>query len=118
MESALDTLRVDRWLFAARRYKTRSLAQQACAGGVIKVNGAVAAASKALRVGDTVEDGRHVYKVLILDTRRGPAPVARLLFDDLTPPEPEPTEPVALRERGAGRPTKRDRRDIGWLKGE
>lgn len=116
--SASSTTRVDRWLWAARAYKTRSLAQQACDGGKIRVNGASAKPHKAVRAGDLIEistpDGTRSWRVLDLAERRGPASLARTLYEDLTPPpRPEPVDPLApYRERGSGRPTKRERRQL------
>lgn len=115
------TVRLDRWLVAARAYKTRPLAQTACDAGHVKLNGASAAPAKAVRVGDTVEaltpGGRRVWVVRALEVRRGPAALARELYEDRTPPaEPDP-EPFVLRERGVGRPTKKQGRDTRRLKG-
>lgn len=110
--------RVDRWLWAARAFKSRSLAQQACEGGKVRVNDAGAKPHKAVRAGDLIEistsDGTRRWRVLELAERRGPASVARTLYEDLTPPPvPEPVDPfLPRRERGAGRPTKRERRQL------
>jgi ribosome-associated heat shock protein Hsp15 len=115
------TVRLDRWLLAARLYKTRSVAQEHCDGGHVKVNGAGAASSKAVRVGDTVAavtpGGERIYRVLGLAQRRASAAEARGLFEDLTPPPPPRQEPVAERDRGAGRPTKREARLLRQLRG-
>ena len=115
------SVRLDRWLVAARMFKTRPLAQEACAAGHVKVNGNSAESAKGLKVGDEVDalapGGRRVWRVLGLAVKRGPATVARALYEDHTPPPPPPTGPMALRERGAGRPTKREGRDIRRLKG-
>jgi ribosome-associated heat shock protein Hsp15 len=77
--------------------------------------------ARAVKVGDLVDaqtpGGRRLLKIVALAEKRGSAEIARLLFDDLTPPEPPSEEPLALRDRGAGRPTKRERRDIGRLRG-
>ena len=106
--------RLDRWLLAARAFKSRSLPSQACDGGKVSVNGASAKPHKAIRPGDLIElttpAGTRRWRVLDLAERRGPAAVARTLYEDLTPPEP-PRDPAQPRfERGGGRPTKRDRR--------
>lgn len=108
-------VRVDRWLWAARLFRSRSLAVEACEGGRVEVNGRSVKAHKPVRPGDllevTLDREKRRLRVVGLSDRRGPAPVARQLYEDLTPPAPaEP--PAALRERGAGRPTKRDRRQI------
>lgn len=108
------TVRLDKWLLAARLFKTRTLCQEACDGGHVQVNDRAAAPARAVKVGDRVvahtPAGRKVLAITGLGEKRGPAAVARALYDDLTPPEPPSQEPLALRDRGAGRPTKRDRR--------
>jgi ribosome-associated heat shock protein Hsp15 len=121
-----DSVRVDKWLWAARCFKTRSQATEACVTGHVRVNDEPAKAAKLVRVGDTVTartpGGERILKVAALDDKRGPAEVAQALYEDLTPP-PEPKLPWQLfeapaerREAGAGRPTKRDRRLIDHLK--
>ena len=113
-----SAVRVDKWLWAARAFRSRSLAAQACDGGKVTVNGATAKPHKLIRPGDlitiTLTGGKREWRVLDLAERRGPATVARTLYDDLTPPPPvEPVEPsMPRRERGAGRPTKRERRQL------
>ena len=114
----VSTVRLDRWLLAARAYRSRSLAAQACDGGKVAVNGASAKPHKLIRAGDivqiTIESGKRQWRVVELAERRGPAAVARTLYEDLTPPPaPQPFDPfVPRRERGAGRPTKRERRQL------
>lgn len=117
-------MRVDRWLWAARVFKTRSLAAHACDGGKVDVNTQAAKPAKALRPGDVVQvtlpqGRRRILKVAALDERRGPPAVARRLFEDLTPPEPRQPRWASppRREPGTGRPTKRERRDIDRLRG-
>jgi len=110
----LDGVRVDRWLWAARLFKTRSLATKAAAAGHVKVGGEAVKASKNVRAGDSIDvltpGGPRVVDVVALSEKRGSAAVAQALYIDRTPP-PEPrTEPLARRERGAGRPSKRERR--------
>ncbi|MDP2312949.1 MAG: RNA-binding S4 domain-containing protein [Pseudomonadota bacterium] len=115
------TVRLDKWLTAARMYKTRTLAQEACDGGHVTVNDRSAAPARAIKSGDTIvaatPGGKKILRVLRLEDKRGPAAQARTLYDDLTPPEPPSDEPLALRERGAGRPTKRDRRVLDRTRG-
>lgn len=124
MGAAASAIRVDKWLWAARVFKTRSLASKACEAGHVKVAGESVKPAKLIRVGDTVEavtpGGLKVLRVLKLAEVRGPASFARELFEDESPPPPprEFVEPFARRERGAGRPTKRERRDLGKLRGE
>ncbi len=123
MPETPDSLRLDKWLWAARFFKTRSLASAACAGGKVDVNDEAAKPAKAVRVGDRLEltlpRDRRIVKVLSLSDRRGPAPVARALYDDLTPPAPPRLRqaPPPYRAPGAGRPTKRERREIERLRG-
>ena len=118
----MDEVRVDKWLWAARFFKSRSLAAAACDGGKVEVNGNSAKPAKTLRPGDTLRitlpGGKRIIKALALADRRGPALRAQLLYEDLTPPppsEPIPTPPPVYRPRGFGRPTKRDRRLLGRL---
>jgi ribosome-associated heat shock protein Hsp15 len=125
MSDALGTtLRLDKWLWHARFARTRSLAAKLVAQARFRINGnPTEKAHHAVRPGDvlTFPLGPHirVIKVLALGARRGPAPEARLLYEDLEPPKPGTSaakEPaVAAREDGAGRPTKRERRAIDRL---
>ena len=115
--------RIDKWLFFARVVKSRSLAQKLVAGGRVRINRDKAAQSSDLvGAGDvltmTLDRRILVYKVLLPGSRRGPAEEAKALYEDLSPPVPRGAPPDAipgLREAGAGRPTKRDRRDIDRL---
>jgi ribosome-associated heat shock protein Hsp15 len=120
----LDSVRLDKWLWAARVFKTRSLAAHACDGGKVDVNDQAAKPAKGLRPGDLIrvslpQGRRRILKVAMLDDRRGSATIAAALFEDLTPPEPPRARlaPPPRREPGAGRPTKRQRRDIDRLRG-
>jgi len=95
-------------------FKSRTLAQAACDANHVQVNGQPARSSTLLRVGDEIRAfsprGSIVWQVLKLaDKRLGP-PEARALYEDHSPPPPPKQERVAVRERGAGRPTKADRR--------
>jgi ribosome-associated heat shock protein Hsp15 len=122
---AAGTLRLDKWLWYARFFKTRSLATRLCTEGRIRVDGVpVSKAHAPVRPGQvlTFVHGRHVrvIRIVALGTRRGPAPEAQALFEDLSPPTPEtamPADAAAARLRGSGRPTKRDRRDMDRLRG-
>ncbi|MBK8263328.1 MAG: RNA-binding S4 domain-containing protein [Nannocystis sp.] len=120
---APEGVRLDKWLWAARCYKTRSIASDACTAGHVKVNGAAAKPSKTIRAGDEVvvriEQHSRILVVLGLSERRGPAETARLLYEDRSPapPPPEARPYLPVRERGAGRPSKRERRDIEALRG-
>ncbi|GGG65778.1 hypothetical protein GCM10011415_10690 [Salipiger pallidus] len=111
---ATEKLRIDKWLWRARFFKTRSLAAKIVSGG-LRVNGLpVAKPAYGVAVGDTLtfSQGREVrvIRILALGTRRGPAPEAQALYDDLDPPTPKAPEPKAPKYDGGGRPTKRDRR--------
>ncbi|PKQ01560.1 MAG: RNA-binding protein S4 [Alphaproteobacteria bacterium HGW-Alphaproteobacteria-12] len=120
--------RIDRWLWCARFLKTRSLAAALVQSGRIRINGErISKASRAIRPGDvlTFPLGGHVrvVRILFLAERRGPAPEAQSLYEDLDPPSPlpsqaEPSEPQGpVREAGSGRPTKRERRQTETLRG-
>jgi len=113
---AAASVRLDRWLAAARIFKSRTLAQEACAAGHLKLNGQATRSSHLVRVGDeisgTVPRGFVVLEIAALAEKRLGADKARELYVDHSPPPP-PREPlVAPRERGAGRPTKADRRAL------
>jgi ribosome-associated heat shock protein Hsp15 len=122
MDAAATALRVDKWLWAARFFKTRGLAAGACAGGKVDVNDEAAKPARLVRRGDLVKvtlprGRRRVVRVVALQDRRGGAASARELYEDLTPPEaPRPrVAPPPYRAPGAGRPTKRERRDLDRL---
>ena len=125
--SELSSLRLDKWLWAARFYKTRSLAVEQISKNRVTVNAAAAKASREVRVGDTITlrqgDVPKTVTVLGLSAMRGPAPVAQQLYQE-TPESiaerarlaeqrriaPEPASTIA--QQHDGRPTKRDRREI------
>ncbi|MFV0458957.1 MAG: RNA-binding S4 domain-containing protein [Actinomycetales bacterium] len=115
--------RIDAWLWAVRVYKTRSAATAACRAGHVRVNDERVKAAHPVRPGDTVRVRVHgLERVLVVRqtlTKRVGAPVAATAMDDLTPaPPPKEERPaVPTRERGAGRPTKRDRRRLDRLRG-
>jgi len=117
----LATTRVDRWLWAVRLCRTRGDATDACRGGHVRVNGVAAKAASPVRVGDRVVarvGGRErvVEVVRIIEKRVGAAIAADCLVDHSPPPPPKEAVPVFDRDRGAGRPTKRDRRDLDRLR--
>jgi ribosome-associated heat shock protein Hsp15 len=121
--AAVTTARVDAWMWAVRLYKTRSAATAACRAGHVRVNGERVKAAQPIRIGDEIRmrgDGlERIVLVKRLVVKRVGAPVAAECLDDLTPPPP-PKEQVAViaqRDRGAGRPTKRDRRELDKLLG-
>lgn len=121
---APTSVRVDSWVWAVRLQKTRSAATAASRAGHIRVNGERAKAAQAVRVGDEVRvrtsDIDKIVLVRRLVVKRVGAVVAVECYEDLTPPPPPKEERVlvAVRDRGAGRPTKRDRREIEKLQGE
>ncbi|MCC0037305.1 RNA-binding S4 domain-containing protein [Hoeflea alexandrii] len=112
--------RIDKWLFFARIIKSRTLAGKFAAGGNVRVNSEkIDQASVLIKPGDvltiTLERRILVLRVLGCGERRGPAPEAQLLYEDLSPKPAAAgeAEPVAAqRAPGSGRPTKRDRRKI------
>ncbi|MCC4249760.1 MULTISPECIES: RNA-binding S4 domain-containing protein [Microbacterium] len=123
MTDATTSARVDAWLWAVRVYKTRSAATTACRAGHVRVNGDRAKAAQPVRPGDELRvriqgfDRILVVKKTIAK-RVGAALVAEAVDDRTPPPPPRESMPfVPVRDRGAGRPTKRDRRDIEKLRG-
>lgn len=115
-------MRLDRYLFASRLFKSRTLAQAACEANHVRINGEPARSSHPLRVGDEIRAfsprGSIVWEVLRLAEKRLGAPEARLLYADHSPPPPPKEERVAVRDRGAGRPTKADRRATDRFRGD
>jgi ribosome-associated heat shock protein Hsp15 len=119
-------VRLDKWLWAARFFKTRSLAQQAVAGGRVQLNGERTKRAHEVRVGDAIDvrvgDWRWEVVVRALSERRGPAEEARKLYDETPASRAERERRQDLRRWGAepaaslkGRPTKRDRRRLDLL---
>lgn len=117
----MDKLRVDKWLWAARFFKTRGVALEAIKGGKVELNGGKPKPSKTLQVGDKLkitQVHRQVeVTVLVVSDKRGNAEIALRLYqlDNEVLNQRKPTADMALvgyREKGAGRPTKRDRRKI------
>ncbi len=119
-----DSIRLDKWLWAARFFKTRSLASEAIALGRVSVNGAPAKASREVRAGDRIGVRRvgltQWVEVRAVSAQRGPASVAQTLYQE-TPESLAERERQARQRREApepaaalnqGRPTKRDRRDL------
>lgn len=120
-ESGHAAQRIDRWLWYARFLKSRTLAAALAASGKLRVNGErISRPSRLVRPGDvlTFPLGPHIRTVRLLapGARRGPAAEARTLYEDLAPPPPlsvaaDASDATAPRGRGAGRPTKKERRD-------
>lgn len=119
---ALQSTRVDRWLWAIRLTKTRAEAAQACRGGHVEVNGRSAKPATPVRAGDKVRAHLHgVTRIVevrhVIDRRVGAALATRCYLDHTPPPPPAAArDAVAWRDRGAGRPTKRDRRHLDRLR--
>jgi ribosome-associated heat shock protein Hsp15 len=124
----VDAVRVDKWLWAARFFKTRALATEAVLGGHVHLNGARVKPAKDVRVGDTLQvrvgTTEWVVDVRGLSDRRGPATVARELYEE-RPESHEAREQAALQRRVAppplgsdlgARPTKQDRRRLDALR--
>ncbi|GAA3168505.1 MULTISPECIES: RNA-binding S4 domain-containing protein [Streptomyces] len=115
--------RIDSWIWSVRLTKTRSVAAAACRAGHVRVNGERVKPAHAVRTGDEVRlrhAGRErIVVVSRLVRKRVGAPVAVECYVDNTPPEPPRAQApvVAVRDRGTGRPTKRDRREIEQLRG-
>jgi ribosome-associated heat shock protein Hsp15 len=120
---AATSVRTDSWLWAVRVFKTRSAATTGCRAGHVRVNGERAKAAQPLRVGDEVrvriQGFDRILVVRRLITKRVGAALVAEAMEDRTPPPPprEQTAFVPVRDRGAGRPTKRERRDIDRLRG-
>ncbi|TLS42525.1 RNA-binding S4 domain-containing protein [Streptomyces montanus] len=118
-----ETVRVDSWIWSVRLVKTRSMGATACRGGHVRVNGERVKPAHAVRVGDEVRlrhGGRErIVVVKRLIRKRVGAPVAAECYIDNSPPPPprEAVAPAGIRDRGTGRPTKRDRREMERLRG-
>ena len=131
MSQQEEPTRIDKWLWAARFFKTRSLAAEAVSGGKVEINGERAKPSRVVRIGDKLCVRRGPYEWIVvvkeLSRLRGPAPQAQLLYEE-TDESSQQRQAIATQlklERppefaAPGRPTKRDRRDIsrftkrGW----
>lgn len=122
----MDSVRIDKYLWAIRLFKTRSESADACNGNKVQINGTNAKASKQVKIGDTVTvrkgPAQLSYKVLQLSENRMGAPLVESYVQDMTPEAERakfhaPKETIVLmRDRGAGRPTKKDRRDLDALR--
>ncbi len=122
-DDGIDTTRLDIWLWAVRLTPTRSVATELCRAGRVTLNGSTGKAASAVKVGDRVEarigDRPRVVEVAKVINKRVGAPVAaECLVDHSPPPPPSDATPVFRRDRGTGRPTKRDRRQIDRLRGD
>ena len=117
-----DDVRVDRWLWSIRLFKSRAEATTACRAGHVRINGRTAKPAASVDVGDRIEARVHgrdriVEVVQTINTRVG-APIAVECYIDHSPPPPKRDDlTIAERERGAGRPTKRERRQLDRWRG-
>jgi ribosome-associated heat shock protein Hsp15 len=118
-DDGVEEVRVDRWLWAVRVYKTRSIATEACRAGHVRLRGTAVKAAHPLKVGDVVEvriDGweRRLEVIRTIDKRVGPVVAAECLVDHSAPRPPRELVPAPLFARlpASGRPTKRERRDL------
>ncbi|WP_435864965.1 RNA-binding S4 domain-containing protein [Streptomyces spectabilis] len=121
---ATGTVRVDSWIWSVRLVKSRSMGAAACKGGHVRVNGERVKPSHGVKPGDEVRlrqaEGRErIVIVKRLIRKRVGAPVAVECYADNSPPPPprEAVAPAGIRDRGTGRPTKRDRREMERLRG-
>jgi ribosome-associated heat shock protein Hsp15 len=124
----MGSIRIDKWLWAARFFKTRSLASRACEMGRVESNGQHVKPSREVRVGDLLgvknDSGEFQIEVLVLSEMRGPAPVAQTLYRE-TEASREARLKVAEQRKAMpryetsteGKPSKRDRREIDRLRG-
>ena len=117
----MESVRIDQWLWAVRQTKTRAAATAACRAGHVRVNDEPVKAATKGKVGDVVryrvQGWDRILEVKQLLLKRVGAPVAREAYTDLTLPRPKVCVPIATREPGAGRPTKRERRELDRLFG-
>ena len=122
-------IRLDKWLWHARFFRSRTIAADVCKGRKVRVNGSIVSkAATNVKPGDTLTfpqaNDVRVVRIVACGSRRGPAEEAQGLYEDLSPPKPKGAESdpenmdVAARDRGAGRPTKAERRAIDKLMGK
>ena len=112
--------RIDKWLWAVRIFKTRAIATEACAGGKVKINDTAVKASRKIQAGDVIQVRKgvvkHLYCVLKIAEKRMGAKLISDFLNDLTPDDElaklksAQKQPIHTREKGEGRPTKRERR--------
>lgn len=120
----IDTARLDVWLWAVRLTPTRSIATELCRAGRVTLNGNTGKAASPVKVGDRIEariaDRARVVEVAAVVHKRVGAPIAAECLIDHSPPVVKADEagPVFRRDRGAGRPTKRDRRQLDRLRSD
>ena len=115
-------MRVDAWLWSVRMFRARSAATAACRGGHVHVDGQRVKAAAKIAAGQEIRvrtpGGERILRVTALLPTRAAAPIAQRCYEDLTPPpDPALRAPVPRRDRGTGRPTKKDRRALDRLRG-
>ena len=123
-----NTTRIDKWLWAVRIYKTRSIATEACAGGKVKIDGNTVKASRMVRKGDIIQVRKRVikfeYKVMKIAEKRMSAKMVPDYLNNITAEEElaklksSKVFSIQKRERGKGRPTKKERRTMDKLQGK
>ncbi len=125
MQSPVESVRIDKWLWAVRLFKSRSLATDACATGKVQLNGQPAKASRTVKSGDIIQvlvgEIRRTVKAIAPLEKRVSAKLVSQFLEDLTPPaeylraKEKFFQPFAFRPKGSGRPTKKERRSIEGL---
>ena len=120
------TTRIDKWLWAVRIFKTRAMATEACSGGKVKINETAVKASRKIITGDLIQVRKgvvkHLYCVLKITEKRMGAKLVLNFLDDITPEEELAKlksfqkQSIQIREKGQGRPTKRERRMMDQLR--
>ncbi|MFC0875891.1 RNA-binding S4 domain-containing protein [Saccharicrinis sp. FJH2] len=123
-----DDIRIDKWLWAVRLFKTRSMASEACKKGRILINGQECKASRTVNIGDQIEVKEppvtYRYKVLDLAEKRMGAKLVPGYLEDITPEDQKEILEMQIldrkynRRKGLGRPTKKERRDIEKFRDE
>lgn len=125
----MEKVRIDKWLWSIRVFKSRTLATDACKGGKVKIKGEAVKPSYLMTIGEVImvkKDGFNFeYKAISLIEKRVGAPIAITCYEDVTTEEEKnkynawfnnSLKTTELRDRGTGRPTKRERRDIDKFK--
>ena len=120
------TTRIDKWLWAVRIFKTRSMSTEACTGGKVKIDSIAVKASRKIQIGNIVQVRKgvvkYMYKVCQISEKRIGAKLVPDFLEDITPAEEleklksSQKQPIQTREKGQGRPTKRERRMMDKLK--
>ena len=121
-----NTTRIDKWIWAVRIYKTRSMSTEACAGGKVKIDGIAVKASRNIQKSDIIQVRigvvKYLYKIRRISDKRMGAKLVPDFLEDITPEEElaklktSQKQPIQTREKGQGRPTKRERRMMDKLK--